>query len=221
VILRKLGAALALSVVTALTGGGGTLFNEGQTTQPRDTFEYDAELDRDRVVDPTAIGIAKIGVWSTLIPLGLTDEDCVGEPPCLEPPPIDQPMQAGWYAGADPDRPGDEYQPGENGPAVIAGHVDGIVNGEKGHPGVFEKLDQLKPGDEIIIERNDPATPLPPLTFVVTEVATYPKDKFPTEKVYGPTDHPTLRLITCGGAFGNVRAGHYDENVVVFADLAS
>jgi hypothetical protein len=171
------------------------------------------------VVDPTAVGIAKIGAWSTLIPLGLTTADCTSAPPCLEPPPIDQPMQAGWYAGAEPTEDGDEYQPGEVGPAVIAGHVDGTVNGEKGHPGIFAKLGELVPGDEITVERNHPDTPQRPLVFVVTEVATYPKAQFPTERVYGATDHPTLRLITCGGDFGQARAGHYDDNVVVFADL--
>jgi hypothetical protein len=217
VIARKLlGAALVASVVTALAGCG-TQFHEGETTQPRPTFEADAQLDAP-VVDPTAIGIAKLGAWSTLVPLGLTDVDCAAAPPCLQPPPIDQPMQAGWYAGADPRVPdgnGDEIQPGEIGPAVIAGHVDGIVNGTKGHPGIFAELEKLTPGDKITIERN----PQPPLEFVVTEVATYPKAQFPSERVYGRTDTPTLRLITCGGAFGNVRAGHYDSNVVVFAEL--
>jgi hypothetical protein len=212
--------ALVLGAVLALSGCG-TEFHSDPERQPRPTFTPDEELDGVTVVDPTAIGIARIGAWSTLIPLGLTDQDCAVAPPCLAPPPVTEPMQAGWYAGANVDVSGDEYQPGENGPAVIAGHVDGIENGRKGRPGIFAKLAELAPGDKVTIERNDPATPQPPLTFVVTEVATYSKTQFPTDRVYGPTDHPTLRLITCGGAFGGQRAGHYDDNVVVFADIES
>jgi hypothetical protein len=36
--------------------------------------------------------------------------------------------------------------------------------------------------------------------------------------VYGPTDSPELRLVTCGGAFDR-SIGHYTDNVIVFADL--
>jgi hypothetical protein len=37
-------------------------------------------------------------------------------------------------------------------------------------------------------------------------------------KVYGPLDHAGLRLITCGGPFDS-GAGHYVDNIVVYADL--
>jgi Sortase domain len=54
------------------------------------------------------------------------------------------------------------------------------------------------------------------LTYEVTEVAVFVKDAFPTDRVYGPTAGPELRLITCGGAF-DTRAGSYRDNTVVFA----
>jgi sortase family protein len=57
------------------------------------------------------------------------------------------------------------------------------------------------------------------MTFVVQSVSQYPKDDFPTSKVYGRVDYPALRLITCGGAF-NSSTGHYTDNIVVFAKLA-
>jgi sortase family protein len=212
---------LALVLGAALLAGCGTEFVHDPPREPRPTSEPDAELDGPIVVDPTAIGIPKLGAWSTLIPLGLTDDCDYSEPPCLAPPPLDQPMQAGWYAGADPRVSGDEYQPGENGPAVIAGHVDGYgPDGSKGHPGIFAKLGDLAPGDKVIIERNDPRIPQPPLIFVVDGVGSFPKDKFPTEDVYGPTAGPTLRLITCGGTFDRGR-GHYVDNIVVWASLES
>ncbi len=54
--------------------------------------------------------------------------------------------------------------------------------------------------------------------FEVTGVRRYPKDRFPTQLVYGNTDHAALRLITCGGSF-DYSTGHYRDNVVVFASL--
>ena len=199
--------ALVLGAVLALSGCG----TEFVTDPPREPRS--APADPPTVVDPTAIGIPKLGMWSTLIPLGLTDEDCPADPPCLATPPLDDPMQAGWYAGADPAFTGDEYQPGEPGPAVIAGHVDG-----NGRDGIFKRLGDLEPGDRIIIERNDPQTPQPPLTFVVDAVGSFPKDRFPTEDVYNEPGVPELRLITCGGSF-NAASGHYRDNIVVWASL--
>jgi hypothetical protein len=201
--------ALVLGAVLALSGCG----TEVVTDPPRDTHSAPVEPPI-VVVDPTAISIPKLGVASTLIPLGLTDEDCPAEPPCLATPPLDAPMQAGWYAGADPAFPGDEYQPGEPGPAVIAGHVDG-----NGRDGVFKRLHELEPGDRIVIERNDPQNPRPPLTFLVDAVGFFPKDRFPTEDVYNEPGVPELRLITCGGSFDEA-SGHYRDNVVVWASLA-
>ena len=169
------------------------------------------------IVDPTAVGIPKLGAWSTLIPLGLTDVDCPDGAPCLSTPPVTAPMPAGWSAGARPTVDGDEYQPGEPGSAVIAGHVDGVIDGRKGQPGIFHRLHELAPGDQIIVERNHPRTPQSPLTFVVESVQRYPKDAFPTEQVYGPADAPVLHLVTCTGAF---QGGHYVDNLVVKATLA-
>jgi LPXTG-site transpeptidase (sortase) family protein len=107
---------------------------------------------------------------------------------------------AGWYTGGP--------TPGEMGPAVIAGHVD--MNG----PGVFYRLHRMKPGDQVTITRADGSKPV----FRVTQVEQYLKDSFPTKLVYGNLDHAGLRLITCGGTF-NSRTGHYEDDLVVFADL--
>ena len=107
---------------------------------------------------------------------------------------------AGWYTGGP--------TPGELGPAVIAGHIDG-----KG-PGVFFNLHKLQAGQLVTVKRADGTRP----TFRISRVARYPKDQFPTALVYGNLTHPGLRLITCGGSF-NSKTGHYRDNTVVFADL--
>jgi LPXTG-site transpeptidase (sortase) family protein len=141
---------------------------------------------------PVRVRIAAIGVDSGLMELGLRADGSLGVPPSGFP--------AGWYTGGP--------TPGELGPAVIAGHIDW-----KG-PGVFYNLHNLKPGDQVIVTRADGSKP----AFRITRVAVYPKDQFPTKLVYGNIDHAGLRLITCGGPF-NSHSGHYEDNIVVFADL--
>jgi hypothetical protein len=98
--------------------------------------------------------------------------------------------------------------PGRQGPSVIIGHVDSAEAG----PSVFFELGRLRPGERAEVVRADGVT----VTFEVTEVAVYPKDAFPTDRVYGPTAGPELRLITCGGSFDS-GAGSYRDNTVVFA----
>jgi hypothetical protein len=72
----------------------------------------------------------------------------------------------------------------------------------------------LKPGDEVTVDRRDGTRAI----FRVSRVAQYPKDKFPTDEVYGDVEGPQLRLITCGGDF-NQDAKSYRDNIVVYADL--
>jgi sortase (surface protein transpeptidase) len=100
--------------------------------------------------------------------------------------------------------------PGAIGPAVIIGHVDSAANG----PSVFFHLRDLRPGQEILITRADGLVAV----FRVDGVGAYPKLDFPTQLVYGETDHAALRLITCGGTFDRA-TGHYQDNIIVFASL--
>ena len=93
---------------------------------------------------------------------------------------------------------------------MILGHVD-----SREGPAVFFDVRYLKAGDEIYIDREDGST----LTYIVDSSERHPKDDFPTDEVYGPTEQPTLRLVTCGGEFDfDVRS--YADNVIVFASLA-
>lgn len=151
---------------------------------------------------PTAVSVPAIGAQSTLIPLGLTPEGA------LEVPDVHAPQQAGWFSLG--------VVPGEKGPAVLAGHVDGEVNGQRGQPGVFHDLQQLAVGDPILIDRLDGSQ----LRFLVERVELFDKSTFPTAEVYGNTQRPELRLITCGGTFDH-GARSYEKNTVVFAGLAA
>ncbi|MFI7523939.1 class F sortase [Micromonospora globbae] len=146
--------------------------------------------------DPTSITIDRIGVQARVLALGLQDDGTV------EVPPLEQAMDAGWYKlGA---------SPGEIGNAVIMGHVDSAKIG----PAVFFRLGELRPGDAITVRRVDRIE----ATFRVDGVKTYPKDAFPTQLVYGPSDTASLRVITCGGVFDQQKRS-YPDNVIVFATL--
>ena len=144
---------------------------------------------------PVEIEIPAIGARSSLIPLGL-DPD--GE---LEVPSVRTPMQAGWFTGAP--------TPGELGPAVIVGHIDG-----NHQPGIFYRLDEVRPGDVVVVTRADGTRP----RFVVQRIQQIPKTRFPTSEVYGDTAGPELRLITCGGSFDR-DARSYRDNIIAYATL--
>jgi LPXTG-site transpeptidase (sortase) family protein len=146
---------------------------------------------------PTEVTIPKIGAKSSLIPLGLNADETI------QVPPVERPMQAGWYEKAP--------TPGEVGPAVILGHVDGHKK-----PGIFFRLKELAAGDEVLVSRQDGST----ARFRVTRVERVSKKDFPTDLVYGDTEGPELRLITCGGVFDH-SAKSYKDNIIVFASLVA
>jgi sortase (surface protein transpeptidase) len=142
---------------------------------------------------PVQVRVPSIAVDSRLVPLGV---DAAG---ALVPP--EDTATAGWFAQG--------TLPGAVGPAVIAGHVDSYRG-----PGVFFRLSGVAPGDVVLVDRSDGST----VSFTVTRVDRYPKQAFPTDRVYAPTSGPELRLITCGGTFDrSVRS--YEDNVVVSARL--
>ncbi|MFD5824871.1 class F sortase [Lentzea sp. NPDC060358] len=145
--------------------------------------------------EPTEVRIPEIGVRSSLVPLRLNPDGTV------EVPPVEQPMQAGWYEHA--------RTPGEPGPAVLLGHVDGNAQ-----PGIFFRLRELVEGDEVEVSRKDGTT----ARFRVRRTEQVAKDDFPSEAVYGDTREPELRLITCGGTF-DAQARGYRDNVIVYATL--
>jgi hypothetical protein len=132
---------------------------------------------------PVRLEIPAIGVAAPLVRLGL-DAD-------------------GWFTGA--------AEPGQLGPAVIAGHVDSRTG-----PAVFCRLRDLRPGDLVQVVRTDRRV----IRFVVESLARFPKPALPADQVYGPTTAPALRLITCAGAFDHRRRS-YRDNLLVSAAIAA
>lgn len=89
---------------------------------------------------------------------------------------------------------------------MILGHVDSLQG-----PGVFARLQELRPGDAVTIERADGST----ARFVVIETMLYENADFPAERVYAAQDGRRLNLVTCGGAYDSTRGG-YQSNLVVY-----
>ncbi len=147
------------------------------------------------VAAPTSVSIPAIEVSSPLLALGLAEDGSIAVP---QPGPDYD--TAAWFTGSP--------RPGAVGPSVIEGHVDSA----RGGPSVFARLGELEVGDAITVAREDGSS----VTFEVTGSQRYAKDDFPTLAVYGNTDGPQLRLITCGGSF-DATSGHYRDNTVVFA----
>lgn len=147
------------------------------------------------VADPVAVRIPAADVTAHDIKaLDVLDDGTLEVP--------SDPQRVGWW------RAGPE--PGERGAAVVVGHVD-----SRDGPGVFFRLRHVTAGDRVDVDRADGTT----ATFRVVRVEQHAKDRFPTSAVYGATTEPTLRLVTCGGAFDRA-TGHYVDNIIVFAQLS-
>jgi hypothetical protein len=146
---------------------------------------------------PVGLRIDSINASSTLVPLGLNANRTVAVPP------VATPMQASWY------RLGPA--PGAPGPAVILGHVNG-----DGKEGIFARLNEVKPGDQVKVSRADGKTAV----FTVTKLQQVAKNAFPTTAVYGDTPAAELRLVTCGGDFDQSKHS-YADSIIAFATLTS
>ncbi|WP_457033185.1 class F sortase, partial [Kitasatospora sp. P5_F3] len=145
---------------------------------------------------PTSLRIPAIKVSAPLLGLGL---DASGH---LDTSPVGKSNQAGWYRNGP--------SPGSAGNAIMAGHAD-----TRSGPAVFYRLGLLRPGDKVEVARQDRRTAV----FTIDAVRIYPRTAFPDAAVYGPTERPELRVITCGGKYD--KKSGYSDNVVVFAHLSS
>ncbi|MBQ1056618.1 class F sortase [Micromonospora sp. C32] len=203
----RLRTAVVVSAVTVAAATGAGLVSAGlgstSTTPPQPGASAAPATERPGAAGaalprsaPVRVTIPRIAVDAEIVPVA-TDADGA-----LEVPPLERPEVTGWY------HPGPA--PGQAGNAVLVGHVD-----SQHGPAVFFDLGRLRPGDTIRVLRADGRT----ATFTVDGVGAYPKERFPTARVYGGDAAPRLRLITCGGRF-DPGTGSYPDNIVVFATAA-
>ncbi|POX43814.1 class F sortase [Streptomyces sp. Ru71] len=144
--------------------------------------------------EPVRVRIPAAGVdTAPVLELGLAADGTV------QVPSVEQADRIGWYR--------EGVTPGQTGPAVLIGHFDTV----KG-PAVLRNVARVKPGDTITVDRADGTTAV----FAVRALQQVDKKRFPTQRVYGDTARPELRVITCGG---DLRAGHRPDNIILYADL--
>jgi hypothetical protein len=116
-------------------------------------------------------------------------------------PPVSKPQTGSWYSLGP--------RPGEPGPAVILGHING-----NGQSGLFKYLDTVKRNDRIKVYREDGSI----VTFKVYLTKKVVKTKFPAEEIFTDTEGPELRLISCGGDYDPANR-RYLDNIIAFARL--
>ena len=190
------------------------------TVQPTPTllvleplFDPDLDLWAGPVDVPLELWIPTLNINAPVLGVGLTSENVMDAPKG----PVGDPVwhKAFWYRGSG--------IPGDIGTATIAGHVDDPL----GQPEIFAHLQDLHPGDLIIIHFKDATSYI---RFIVNQIKVYSiqeaSDPAVLTQIYGAGPvtgtgpQPSLdglshlTLITCSGNFVN---GHYDHWTVVYS----
>lgn len=163
----------------------------GDAASPATNNEPAEDAPQSVVSPPRSVIIPAIDVDASIIDLGLTADGALETPTDFD--------LAGWWAGG--------TVADESGPTVIVGHVD-----DQDGPAVFFRLQELEQGDTIIVvDALGRET-----SFTVVDKGLYDKASFPTDRVYGDSDSPILRLVTCGGEFDRSERS-YESNWVIYA----
>jgi len=147
----------------------------------------------DKPGNPVHIAIASIGVDAKVEQVGLDDKGAMAAPQDWD--------NAGWYELGP--------RPGENGNAVLAGHLD-----SKTSEAVFWHLHRTKPGDEVVITDQYNQT----WTYVIREKKQFHESKVPLTDIFSSTGPARLILLTCAGVWSNSLAD-YSQRYAVYADL--
>lgn len=146
---------------------------------------------------PKYISIPSIGVVKArIIQLGLKSNKQIASPSNI--------YDVGWFKQSA--EPG---QSGQRDAMFLFGHVSSWTAG-----GVFFKLKNLRPGNEIKIVRGDNKE----FTYYVKRLKIYPHDKVDMQAVLSPVDKqfPGLNLMTCTGSVIQ-GTSEFSERLVVFA----
>ena len=139
---------------------------------------------------PVRLRIGAIGVDAPILPVGVAGGTTE------IPADVDQ---VGWY------RFGGRL--GGSGSTLLVAHVSSGTQG----PGVFFRLGDLGPGDDVRVETRDGSATV----FRVIARRSYTKEALP-DRLFRRTGPAVLALVTCGGRFSEA-TGRYEDNVVVYA----
>jgi sortase (surface protein transpeptidase) len=176
-------------------------------------FDADLDIKAGPIDVPLELQIPALQVNAPVIGVGLSSENVMDAPKG----PIDDPVwhTAFWYRGSG--------IPGESGTATISAHV----NDPLGRPEIFADLQDLQPGDLIIVHYTKLNIDI---HFIVDQIKVYSIQEssdpavltliYGAGPVAGTGPQPALdglshlTLITCAG---NIVNGQFDHHTVVYA----
>ncbi len=142
---------------------------------------------------PVTLEIPSLGVKAAVESVGLDSQKRMDVPKNAD--------NVGWYNLGS--------RPGENGNAVIDGHLDSTTG-----PAVFSRLKEIPVGNRVVITDDQNHT----YEYIVTDKKTYPFDAVPLKEIFGSSNRPFLNLITCEGVFNSTQK-NYSQRVVVYTKL--
>lgn len=149
-------------------------------------------LSQEKGIQPSTLSIPAIGIEAEVLHLATEENGDMAVPETAE--------DVSWF------EPG--YAPGQNGRAVIAGHVDAVEG-----PAVFWDLAQLEAGDKITVAGSEGE-----LTFKVYAMESVELALADVADIFGYRSTPELVLITCSGEY-NFERGTREERLIVYAEL--
>jgi hypothetical protein len=117
--------------------------------------------------------------------------------------PLNPKIVGWWKYGAKP------------GAAVGTAILDGHIN-FAGVDGVLAHIGSLNPGDLVYIYGFNSSNKKTKLSFKITGVRTYSKQRLPYQQIFDQKSIGRLAIVTCGGPF-DAKTGNYRDNIVAFA----
>ncbi|ACT04780.1 peptidase C60 sortase A and B [Paenibacillus sp. JDR-2] len=145
------------------------------------------------VIVPNRIWIPSVGIKAPVEPVGLLDNGQLDVPASSD--------IAGLFI--------DGVLPGEEGNAIIAGHVDNYTG-----PAIFYPLKKLKQGDPVVLSDSSGKY----LVYSVDAVESYSTAEAPLDKIFGDTNGKRLNMITCTGKYNRLKKEH-EKRLVVYTHL--
>ena len=140
-------------------------------------------------VPPIKLTIPSLGVEAAVEAVGQDEDGAMAVPT--------DPDDVAWYAGS----PG----MGVPGNVVLAAHVNWDLRLRP-----FGMLHKLEPGDVVqVIDAEGRG-----FEYVVETSHWVRAEGAPIEEIFGPSDHPVLTMITCGGEFVASRREYLDRLIV-------
>ena len=148
------------------------------------------------IAQPRFFNIPKISVSAPITPVGVDENGKMQLPQNIN--------EVGWYNLGS--------KPGEQGNAVISGHLDSTT----GEDAIFYHLHELESGDNLYVSDELGNR----YTFVVKAKEIYEFDQVPLAEVLGESSKKRLNLITCTGIF-NPSSRNYSHRMVIYSELTS